>query len=128
MQTVFEDVRHDKQTCSASVMAVKDALYVLSGRWKLPLIIVLTDEGPMRFNDIQRALDGITPRVLSKELRELELNEFVERVVLPTKPVTVTYQLTPYSESLKKVLHELRTWGMQHREKITASMKNADRK
>lgn len=125
MEIIAENEVHDKQTCSASVMAVKDALYVLSGRWKLPLIIVLTDGGAMRFNDIQRALDGITPKVLSKELRELELNEFVERVVLPTKPVTVTYRLTPYSESLKKVLHELRTWGMQHRERILSSMKRS---
>jgi DNA-binding HxlR family transcriptional regulator len=108
---------HTQEACNASVQAVRDALYVLSGKWKLPLIISLT-EGPLRFNQIQRSLEDITPKILSKELRELELNEFVTRKVYPTVPVTVTYELTPYSQSLNKVLEELRNWGLAHREKI----------
>jgi DNA-binding HxlR family transcriptional regulator len=66
-------------------------------------------------------LGEITPKILSKELKELELNEFVERKVYATTPVTVTYELTPYSRSLDKVMNELRNWGMQHRKKIIAS-------
>jgi DNA-binding HxlR family transcriptional regulator len=111
---------HNQETCNASVQAVRDALYVLSGKWKLPLIISLTG-GPLRFNQIQRSLEDITPKILSKELRELELNEFVTRRVYPTVPVTVTYELTPYSQSLNKVLEELRNWGLAHREKIKSS-------
>jgi DNA-binding HxlR family transcriptional regulator len=111
---------HTQETCNASVQAVRDALYVLSGKWKLPLIISLTG-GPLRFNQIQRSLEDITPKILSKELRELELNEFVTRKVYPTVPVTVTYELTPYSQSLNKVLEELRKWGLAHREKIKSS-------
>jgi len=111
---------HTPEACAASVMAVKDALYVLNGKWKLPLIVALSS-GAMRFNDIQRALDGITPKILSKELRELELNEFVERKVFPTTPVSVLYELTPYSRSLDKVLEELKNWGTQHRQRIMAS-------
>jgi len=95
---------------------------MLNGKWKLPLIVALSN-GDMRFNDIQRALDGITPKILSKELRELELNEFIERKVLPTMPVTVTYELTPYSSSLDRVVTELRNWGVQHRERIIAGMR-----
>ncbi|HZY35804.1 MAG TPA: helix-turn-helix domain-containing protein [Mucilaginibacter sp.] len=114
--------QHSAGACAASVMAVKDALYMLNGKWKLPLIVALSN-GPMRFNDIQRALDGITPKILSKELRELELNEFIERKVLPTMPVTVTYELTPYSSSLDRVVSELRDWGLQHRERIIAGMR-----
>lgn len=117
METQTEAFVHSKETCSSSVRAIKDALYVLNGKWKLPLILVLRD-GPKRFNDIQRELDGITPKILSKELRELEMNEFVERKVFSTTPVTVTYGLTPYSESLDKVLEELKNWGMQHRQRI----------
>jgi len=115
---------HNKETCKESAAAVRDALYVLSGKWKLPLIITLS-EGPMRFKDIERSLVDITPKVLSKELRDLELNEFVVRKVEATKPVTVTYELTPYSESLERVLDELKMWGLQHRKKIKASMKRA---
>ena len=119
-----ETIVHTKEACNAHVTAVRDALYVLSGKWKLPLIIALT-EGPMRFNEIQRALEDITPKILSKELRELELNEFVERKVFATVPVTVTYELTPYSKSLDNVLRELKTWGEEHRERIIASRRKS---
>jgi DNA-binding HxlR family transcriptional regulator len=117
MEAHIETEIHTPQACNASVVAVKDALYVLNGKWKLPLIVALST-GPKRFNDIQRALDGITPKILSKELKELELNEFVERSVLPTTPVSVFYELTPYSRSLDNVVNELKNWGTQHRQRI----------
>ena len=105
------------QVCTASINAVKDALYVLNGKWKLPLIVALTD-GPRRFKEIQRALNGITARVLSKELRELELNLFVERKVFSTVPVTVMYELTGYSDSLDPIIEALKNWGIQHKKQI----------
>jgi DNA-binding HxlR family transcriptional regulator len=114
--------QHDEQSCAASVAAVKDALYALSGKWKLPLIIAL-QEGPKRFNEIQRTLGEITPKILAKELREMELNQFIVRKVDTGSPVVVTYELTPYSASLKNVLNELRDWGMKHREKIKATLR-----
>jgi DNA-binding HxlR family transcriptional regulator len=117
MKTKAELIRHSPEACKASVLAVKDALYVLNGKWKLPLILTLST-GPKRFKEIQRDLGEITPKILSKELKELELNEFVERKVLPTTPVTVLYELTPYSQSLDRVLDELRDWGMQHRNRL----------
>jgi len=112
-----------EESCSAGVAGIRDALYVLNGKWKLPLIFALSG-GSLRFKDIQRSLGEITPKILSKELKELELNEFVIRTVYSTKPVTVTYQLTPYSRSLGKVLQELKTWGIQHRQRIVASRKS----
>jgi len=118
----FGKEKHTKESCSASLNAVKDALYVLNGKWKLPLILTLQD-GPKRFNEIQKSLGDITPKILSKELKELELNEFVIRNVFPTTPVTVTYELTEYSSSLDKVIDELRNWGMQHRERLVANRK-----
>jgi DNA-binding HxlR family transcriptional regulator len=117
MTTLHNKIKHNTEQCTSSITAVKDALYVLNGKWKLPLIIALQD-GPKRFKDIQRALGEITPKVLSKELKELELNEFIERKVYTGTPVLVTYNLTGYSESLDKVLTELRQWGLQHRQRI----------
>ncbi|CAH0167395.1 putative HTH-type transcriptional regulator YtcD [Pedobacter sp. Bi27] len=111
------------ETCTASLNAVKDALYVLNGKWKLPLIISL-QEGPLRFNEIQKSLGEITPKILSKELKDLELNEFVIRKVFSTTPVTVTYELTPYSESLERVIDELRDWGLKHRERLVKNRKS----
>ncbi|WCT10955.1 winged helix-turn-helix transcriptional regulator [Mucilaginibacter jinjuensis] len=113
---------HTAEACGVAIAGVRDALYVLNGKWKLPLIVALTN-GPQRFKDIQRALGDITPKILSKELKELELNEFVVRKVYSTTPVTVTYQLTPYSQTLDKVMQELRDWGIQHRQRIVASRK-----
>jgi DNA-binding HxlR family transcriptional regulator len=115
-----EPLTHNPEACKASVNAVKDSLYVLNGKWKLPIIMALTS-GPQRFNDLQRALGDITPKILSKELKELELNEFVERKVYSTTPLTVSYELTPYSGSLRYVLNELRKWGKQHRERIVSN-------
>lgn len=120
MEILTERPEITQEECNGSVTAVRDALYVLNGKWKLPLILALS-EGPKRFNDIQRTLVDITPKILSKELKELELNEFVIRKVFSTTPVTVTYEITPYSRSLDKVLNELRNWGLQHRERIVNS-------
>ena len=122
METHFGNEVHSPEACNASVTAVKDALYVLNGNWKLPLIVALSG-GAKRFNEIQRSLDGITPKILSKELREMEMNEFVVRKVLPTIPVSVMYELTPYSKSLDNVVNELRKWGIQHRERIVKGMR-----
>jgi len=112
----------DTNTCNKNLAAVRDSLYVIGGKWKLPIIIALI-EGPQRFRELQRSLDGITPKVLSKELKELELNAFVVRTVFDTTPVTVEYRLTGYSLTLRPVLDALRAWGQQHREHIKAQSK-----
>lgn len=116
---------HSEEACTADVRAVKDALYVLNGKWKLPLILTLS-KGAMRFNELQKSLGDITPKILSNELRELEINEFVERKIISTRPVTITYELTPYSDTLHKVLDELRNWGLQHRKRIVESRKQSN--
>lgn len=108
---------HSSPACTQSQQAVQDALYVLNGKWKLPIIIAL-QTGPVRFRELQRSVAGITAKVLSKELKELELNEFVVRTVYSTTPVTVEYTLTDYSTSLDSVIEALRSWGMQHRARI----------
>jgi len=111
------EIVHGGEACLKSIAAVRDTLYVLSGKWKLPIIIALSS-GPSRFKDLQRNLQDITPKILSKELKELELNEFVTRTVYATSPVTVEYALTKYSQSLNKVIDEMREWGLQHRKRM----------
>lgn len=112
--------------CSAekigSIHAVQDALYVLNGKWRLPIIAVLS-EGPMRFNELQRELIDITPKILSKELRDLELNRLIERKVFTSVPVVVIYELTDYSKTLEPILHHLTEWGRQHKKKIIEEWK-----
>jgi DNA-binding HxlR family transcriptional regulator len=124
METQSNLVAHCGDSCADSLKAVKDSLYVLSGKWKLPLILTLST-GPQRFKDIQRSLGEITPKILSKELRELEMNAFVERKVFSTKPVTILYKITPYSRSLDNVLMALKDWGIQHRQRIMHQIPDA---
>jgi DNA-binding HxlR family transcriptional regulator len=99
------------------VLAVNDTLAVLNGKWKLPIIAAML-QGNNRFCDIQRALLRITPRVLSKELRELELNSIVERRVHDTIPVLVAYELTPSAHALKQVLDHMIAWGVAHQQRV----------
>ncbi|TDW97046.1 winged helix-turn-helix transcriptional regulator [Dinghuibacter silviterrae] len=106
------------QGCMAAMGAVQDALYVVGGKWKLPVIVALRENGPLRFNELQRSVRGISARVLSTELKQLELNGFLERSVDTGTPVVVEYRLTPYADTLSPVLGALREWGAMHREKI----------
>ena len=108
--------------CAGSLKNVLDALYVLNGKWKLALILSLV-QSSKRFNEIQHELTGISAKVLAKELKDLELNEFITRNVYPTTPVSIIYEATGYSLTLKNVLGELSSWGQQHREKIKKSMR-----
>ena len=103
--------------------AVRDAMDVLNGKWKFPLIYVLR-VGPLRFNEILKLVEGITPKMLAKELRDLEVNGLVERKVFPTVPVLVLYEATGYSDSLNHLLEELGEWGGKHRERIKQDIRN----
>lgn len=108
-----------KVTCSENLAAVEDALYVISGKWKLKIIIVLQEMGNIRFNELQRLIPGISARVLSNELKDLELNGFVKRVVHAEQtPVVVEYISTDYSRTLKNVIMSLSEWGKTHKRNI----------
>lgn len=122
MIDTLQDMMVDKQACAGSLKNVLDALYVLNGKWKLALILSLV-QGAKRFTELQHQLEGITPKVLAKELKDLELNDFIKRQVYPTKPVTIIYEATAYSDTLKTVLQELNTWGAQHRKKVRESLR-----
>ena len=110
-----KDLNHTE--CMDMIRPVKDALEVLNGKWKLPIIISLSF-GNKRFSAISKEIPKITDRMLSKELRDLELNQLVKRTVYDTFPVMVEYSLTDYGDSLDKVIIELRSWGTQHRKRI----------
>lgn len=103
--------------CTSMILPVRDALEILSGKWKLPIIIALSF-GNKRFSEMAKEIPKITDKMLSKELRDLEANELVKRTVYDTVPVVVEYSMTEYGQSLEKVIMELRDWGIQHRKRI----------
>nr|WP_242670984.1 helix-turn-helix domain-containing protein [Flavobacterium aquidurense] len=88
-------------------------------------LILSLIQSPKRFNEIQKEIAGISPKVLANELKDLELNEFIKRNVYPTTPVSIIYEATDYSQTLKSVIRELSAWGEQHREKIKESMRKS---
>src|SRR4051812_1246807 len=92
------------------LMAVKDALDALSGSWKLPILIVLFN-GARRFKEISKEINGISDKMLSKELKDLEENLLVKRTVYETFPPKVEYDITDHTRTLKAVMTELMNWG-----------------
>ena len=113
----------EDKNCSASLAAIEDTLYVIGGKWKLKVIIALREQGSMRFNEMQRTITGISARVLSNELKELEMNGFINRKVYTTAPVVIEYGLTAYSDTLQDVLQAMINWGFMHRNKIKSEAK-----
>jgi len=103
------------------MLALKDALELLSGKWKFCILLNLYNYGTMRFKDLQETSAGITPKVLSKELQELEENLLITRTVNNTKPVTVSYALTPHAIETQPVINALVQFGLKHRTKIKSS-------
>jgi DNA-binding HxlR family transcriptional regulator len=115
METVQVPLSSSK--CIEALDAVDDAMYVIGGKWKLRIIIALAD-GKKRFNELQRMLKGISARVLSGELKDLELNGFVKRLVDPLT-ATVEYERTEYADTLHPIVRSLQQWGAMHKKKIT---------
>ena len=109
------------KSCPAQfVLAVNDTLNVINGKWKLPIISSLLFD-KKRFTEIQRNIPKITPRMLSKELKDLELNGIVKRTVYDTVPVSVEYELTKSAKLLSDVLDKMLEWGLQHRKQYFKS-------
>src|SRR5678816_2625830 len=110
MANEMKQAERTHESCNKAMMPVKDALDILNGKWKLPIIIALSF-GNRRFSELARQIPGITDKMLSKELRDLEMNELVKRTVYDTVPVVVEYSMTTYGKTLEKLIGELQNWG-----------------
>lgn len=115
---MIKEPEHNKANCTQRLMAVHDAMYILNGRWKISIIASLCFN-TLRFTDLLREVEGISGKMLSRELKNLEENQLVTRTVLSTHPIMVEYQLTEYGHTLKEVIESLAKWGHNHRKKIT---------
>lgn len=113
---------HTVEQCKSNLMSIGDALYAIGGKWKLRIIVALMS-GNKRFNELQRLVEGISAKVLSAELKELEMNGFIHRRVFTGTPVVVEYELTDYAGTLSDDLESLGKWGAMHRATVKKSMK-----
>ncbi len=103
--------------CQHKLRISRDALEVIQGKWRLPIVLALTF-GNKRFGEIQRDIGDISPKMLSQELKALEQNKIITRTMYDSMPVTVEYSLTPLGASMKKMLEELLNWGSHFRKEV----------
>ncbi|MCW3466188.1 winged helix-turn-helix transcriptional regulator [Chitinophaga nivalis] len=99
-------------------LALRDAIELLGGKWKICILQNLSYFGTMRFKDLQQEIAGISPKVLTEELRQMEQNFLITKTVNNTKPVTVSYSLTAYADETRDVFTALLTFGTKHRKKV----------
>ena len=99
-------MKNKEQVCQFKLMASRDALEVIQGKWRIPIIISLT-YGNKRFGEIQRDIAAISPKMLSQELKALEMNKIIMRTLYDTMPVTTEYTLTPLGLSMNSLLEEI---------------------
>jgi DNA-binding HxlR family transcriptional regulator len=92
---------------------IKATVDVIGGRWK-PLILYYLLNQPKRFSALRREIPGVTPQMLTLQLRQLEADEIVTRKIYAEVPARVEYQLTAYGQTLSTLLRNMRKWGEQH--------------
>lgn len=120
MGTVKNKGNIREASCQEELTAMRDSIEILGGKWKLLIMRYLTNRTAENnhFKKIQRGINGISAKMLSKELKDLELNLMVTRTIQDTRPVTIDYAVTEYGKSIIPVTDMLVQWGLNHREKI----------
>ncbi|HUH18430.1 helix-turn-helix domain-containing protein [Albibacterium sp.] len=103
--------------CQKRLMVTRDTMEVIQGKWRIPIIISLTF-GNKRFGEIQREIVDISPKMLSQELKALEINKIISRKLYDSMPVTVEYSLTPLGQSMNTLLDEIINWGVHFRKEV----------
>jgi DNA-binding HxlR family transcriptional regulator len=103
----------------------REALDRIGDKWS-SLIVGLLEEGPMRFSDLQRAIGGITQKMLTQTLRSLERDGLVKRTVYPEVPPHVEYQLTDLGATLIEPLAVLRDWAQTNISKVALAQQAYD--
>jgi DNA-binding HxlR family transcriptional regulator len=102
------------------VCTVLEVINRISGKWAIGILLEAT-RGPVRFTELERSVEGISRRMLTLTLRNLERDGLLERTIYPTVPPRVEYEATPMAKELYQSLSGLLGWAEQHREDIAAA-------
>ncbi len=106
-------------------LAVREVLNRVGEKWSVPLVGLLGDR-PMRFNELKRAIEGVSQRMLTLTLRGLERDGLLTRTVFPTVPPRVDYALTPLGRSLLEPVSALGQWAIKHKRQIAEAQQRYD--
>lgn len=109
--------KENLKACKHKIRAISDTMYVLGGKWKMHILVALY-YGNKRYSELLADVEGISGKMLSRELKEMETNLLINRKVMDTRPITVMYELTDYCEKLVPVISNLADWGLAHRKEI----------
>lgn len=101
---------------------VQDVLYLLCGKWRGAILASLCDESK-RFNALKRDMGNITARILTKELKYLELNKLIIREENSVSGIAVKYSMTPHGRSLEPLIAQIVAWGQKHRKVVLGKLK-----
>jgi DNA-binding HxlR family transcriptional regulator len=93
---------------------VEDALGILVGKWKPIILLHLLKHGTQRFSELKRSVPGITQKMLTNQLRDLEEEDIIKRTVYPQVPPKVEYSITEYGRTLEPILNAMHEWGVNH--------------
>jgi Predicted transcriptional regulators len=107
--TIMAKSPHSRFECSPGC-AVEASIALIDGKWKSVVLFHLMD-GTMRFNALRRAIPGVTQRMLTNQLREMEDDGLILRKVYAEVPPKVEYSLSPLGLSMKPILLALKAWG-----------------
>lgn len=106
---------------------VETCLEMLSGKWKPRILWKIYQNEVMRFNELQRNISGgITAKMLTQQLRDLERDGLLERKVYPVVPPKVEYRLSPFGQTLVPILDSIAHWGVQYNGEIVAALRHAE--
>lgn len=104
--------------CLGKLIPVRDALDVFQGKWKIQIISALIYFDTCSFKLLKETVEGITPKMLSKELKDLEVHQLITREVEDTRPVTIRYSITEHGKTCIPLIKALYEWGQLHRSKM----------
>ena len=113
----IREVLSSPRSQAEEVRALQDTIYVVGGKWRLPIINSMCN-GNKRFRDILRSIPGISTRMLSRELKDMEANGLIKRTVYDDLPVAVEYTTTDYCRSFGDIILEMIKWGKAHRKLV----------
>ena len=94
--------------------AIDATMSVIEGRWKTVILCKLYNNGPMRFNQLMKSIDGVSPRILTKPLKELESDGIIKRTSYQEIPPRVEYSITDKGMSLGPIMLAMAEWGLQN--------------
>jgi DNA-binding HxlR family transcriptional regulator len=110
----------DKRICDCPV---ETALNLISGKWKARILWKLHTHGVVRFGEMRKGLEGITQKMLTQQLRELEDDGLIKRKVYAEVPPRVEYSLTSFGQTLQPVMQVIGEWGKEHNKRIVKALK-----